>query len=325
MKESQDHEHDAIREMRAHFLVPPASEELFAGLDTLVPALPGEYRWLAEAFRNNLAAVLSTATIPFALASAGVHQSHLQRIHIAECIRALPEEDDPEGSGTDLDEIRSRDAHRIAHERMREFVESKEGQQVIIRDICNFLLGSLRHGLQAAAHELLQQGLVLLWSAFEVLFRDTFEFHLNRNPGSTRALVAHPTTRKRFEAEKLSLETLVEHGFDLSERIGTVLVAKQDFSDLPTLKSVYGVLFPRSTELHQGLADRNLWLLSQRRHLIVHRRGVVDQSYLDSTGEALPLGSRLSIAPDRFERDMKLVVEGGGVLLECLKGHEDSF
>ena len=60
--------------------------------------------------------------------------------------------------------------------------------------------------------------------AFEVLSRDAFETLLNKNPGNIQALISHPKTRKRFEAEKLPLDTLLHHGFDLSSRLGSVLV-----------------------------------------------------------------------------------------------------
>ncbi len=63
---------------------------------------------------------------------------------------------------------------------MREFAESEEGKNAIIGDVCGFLLAGLRDGeLESATKELIQQGTILVWSAFEVLFRDVFELHLN--------------------------------------------------------------------------------------------------------------------------------------------------
>jgi hypothetical protein len=240
-------------------------------------------------------------------------------MQIAERIRARSIESDAVGPGESLEEVRDREANQKAHGRMKEFIESEDGRNAIIRDVCRFLLDGLHHGLNEAAQELLRQGVILLWSAFEVFFRDVFELYLNRDPTRTKALVRHPDTRKRFEAEKVSLDTLVQHGFDLSRKIGSILVGQQDLSDLRTVKAAYPVLFPTASNLIAALANRDLWILFQRRHLIVHRRGVVDRAYIDETGDSLPIGSRLSITPARLENDLKIVLENGEALCVSLR------
>lgn len=236
------------RDLRTHFLVPPSAEETFAEFDAAAALLRPEYQPIAKAFHHSVASTLSTVAMPFALASASVEQSHFQRFHTAERIRALPL------VGEGLDEVREREASAKAHSHMHDFVQSKDGQNALIRDTCGFLLASLKHGLELAAQELLQQGLVLLWSAFEVLCRDTFETLLNQDPAKARALIGDPTTRKRFEAERLPLDTLAQYGFGLSTKLGTVLVGQQDFSDLRTAKAVYSVLYPGCSDLNQALS-----------------------------------------------------------------------
>lgn len=300
-----------IREMRSHFLVPPSPEAVFAEYDPAVLLIESEYQQLAKSFRHTVAATLSTVAVPFQLASSSAEHNHYQRHYLAEIIR----------SGADADaatEILER-VQAKAHERMREFVESEDGRNAVIRDTCEFLLRSLPGGLEFAAQELLQQGLVLLWSGFEVFFRDAFELFVNDNPTRVQLLVTDPVTRKRFEAQRFSLDTLVRHGFDLSTRLGTVLVEQQDFSDLTTIKAVYTVLFGNNDNLMRALADRELWTLYQRRHLVVHRRGVVDQAYLDATGESVVRGTRLSATPGQFEIALTTVVRAGKELLHSLR------
>src|SRR2546422_1053003 len=153
--------------MRAHFLVPASSAEIFTELDAAAVPLRAEYQALTKAFRHSLASAISTVAMPFALASASVEQSHFQRIHIAERIRARSLDEDAVQPGEDLEAVRERHAHTKADSRMREFVESEHGRNVLIRDTCGFLLTSLNYGLGPAAQELIQQGLVLAWSAFE--------------------------------------------------------------------------------------------------------------------------------------------------------------
>jgi hypothetical protein len=81
---------------------------------------------------------------------------------------------------------------------------------------------------------------------------------------------------------------------------------------------VYSVLFPSNERLNQALNKTELWVLFQRRHLIVHRRGVIDQIYLDATGENYPLGSKLNVRPDDFEASMRMVVAAGEALASSL-------
>jgi hypothetical protein len=56
-----------------------------------------------------------------------------------------------------------------------------------------------------------------------------------------------------------------------------------------------------------------------RRHLISHRSGVVDQQYLDETGESSTLlGRRLAINPEQVEALADAVERLGGVLISLL-------
>lgn len=309
-----------VRDMRKHFFVPPSAEESFAGLDAAAALLRPEYQPVFEAFRHSLMATISTVAMPFSLASASVERSHFQRFHAAERIRAhdfgdMFTEGDREGITNDQEETT---AHNEARSRMLDFLQSQDGRQALVRDTCQFLLASLGRGLERAAQELLQQGLALLWSAFEVLCRDTFETALNANPARAKALIEDPITRKRFEAGRLPLDTLLQYGFDLSARLGTVLVTQQDFSDLRTTKAVYSVLYPKCGDLHQALSHRDLWTLFQRRHLVVHRRCVIDQSYLDATGEMLAVGAHLTVTPQDLEGALDVVSSSGTSLARSI-------
>ncbi len=308
-----------IRKMQDHFFVPLDQSEVFTRLDKLIDELEARYRPLGQTFRYNLATMLSAVAMPFALASSSVHESHFQRFFMAERIRARAIEDASQ-SDEQIEEAREREAYKKARPRMDEFATSGEGKDTIVRGICSFLLASLEtEELKLAARELVQQGVILMWSAFEILFRDTFELHLNLNPRKAALLAENVYTRKRFQVEKISLDTLVEHEFDFSERMGTVVFGQQDFSDLPTIKSACFVLFGSSAELVKCLNDPGLWLVYQRRHLLVHRRGIADKNYIDNTRDDIPLGSRLEVSPKDLEEHLKSVLNAGEALLHCLR------
>jgi hypothetical protein len=74
-----------------------------------------------------------------------------------------------------------------------------------------------------AANELILQGVVLCWGAFEVFARDCFIAHLNAKPDRTLVLLADSVAKRRFELSKVSVEILATQSFNLSQRMGTLL------------------------------------------------------------------------------------------------------
>ena len=302
-------------QMREHFAL-PVGDEKFKSFDAAFDGVPVSLQSAFRTFRHNLMGTVSTVAMPFNFAFTSVQEKHFQRLHIARDLANLPLPGQP--TTQDEDKERDRKALEEARAEMQAFVGSNEGSNVIIRDVCSFLLHSLEHGFKDAAQELLHQGLVLLWSAFEVLLRDVFEAKLNDEPLQIKLLVDNPKTRKRFEAEKLPLETLLEHGFDLSARVGTVLVGQQNFNDFPSAKGIYSVLFPNDAALNDALDQNELWKLYQRRHLIVHRRGAIDHAFLNATGETHAIGSQLNISPRQFDTAFKAVLAAGTALASAV-------
>ena len=125
--------------------------------------------------------------------------------------------------------------------------------------------------------------------------------------------------RGTWTAKPISLDTLIEYDFDLSKKLGTILVVRQDFSDLPAIKTISSILFSSCSNLANLLNSSDLWLLYQRRHLFVHRRGIVDKIYLNNTSEAAPLGTALEVPPKDFEKHFSAVLKTGEALLRCFQ------
>jgi hypothetical protein len=204
---------------------------------------------------------------------------------------------------------------------MQEFSASPDGRDRIAADACGFLLEALSSpSLSAAAAELLLQGTVLIWSALEVLSRDLFEAVLNADPKRALALMQEPTAKQRLQS-KFTLEELAASGFDLSSSLGSLLSTQQDFSDIRTIKAVMLPALQSDSELEATLSEKTLWVLCQQRHLIVHRRGVVDSRYLQMTGESRQIGQRLVVTPDELEAQIDSVIVAGRALLGTANKH----
>ncbi len=315
----------AVEKMRTYFFVPPDVGSFMAEVNQLASGAELPMAEIARAFAHNVSAVISTVSIPFTLASTSVHRQHYWRFGTAERIRARMIEQEENETEEALERRRDAHAGKRADERMQEFLATSDGTNTVTEDICHFLLSGFKEqGGADAASELLHQGVVLLWGAFEVLARDIFQQYVNVNPKALQRLLSDASTRKRFEQQKFSVEFLAEHGFDVSAKMGTILANQQDLSDLLTIKAVYLALFPNNEAIRQSLNERGLWMLSQQRHLIVHRRAVVDQRYVEATNTTCLVGTRLMITPRDLVDYLKLVCQAGTTLIsatsENLKG-----
>jgi hypothetical protein len=312
---------DLATDVTNKFFVPRPPSEILTGFGGLTNSLSPEYAPPAAAFEQNVSAVLATIGMPVTLALASAERSHWQRIYTAERIRARGLDAEPGENESDLEARRDEHALKSASEKMREYVTSSDGPSQIGADACAFLLRSLDSSdLSAAAAELLLQGTVLTWSALESLSRDLFELILNSDPTKVKNIMLESTTRQRLQS-KFTLDELAMHGFDLSSSLGTLLSSQQDFSDIRTIKATMLPALNADATLAAALGDKTLWVLCQQRHLIVHRRGVIDFRYLEATGEQLPTGSRLSVSPSQLESQLAAVVSAGTALLAAAGRH----
>ncbi len=93
--------------------------------------------------------------------------------------------------------------------------------------------------------------------------------------------------------------------------MGTVFSQKQPIDSASTIRDVFGALSPRADTLRGMLEKDRFWLLNRRRNLILHRRAVVDETYLSNTGDRVELGSRLEIDVTDIQTDLELVRDTG--------------
>ncbi|MGA2904454.1 MAG: hypothetical protein ABSD98_11520 [Candidatus Korobacteraceae bacterium] len=136
----------------------------------LLTKVPAGVVKIVEAFDHNISAVISTMGIPVALANAAAHANLWTQVLGAERIRAGMDED-PESA-----ESRARTLER-AKKHMERHLAADDAQAIIGNEMCDFLLAVYdQPQIPRAAAELHGQGIVLVWSAFEVLARDLFAY-----------------------------------------------------------------------------------------------------------------------------------------------------
>ncbi len=308
---------ELIEGLREQFLIPVENEFLSEPRQIVVQLRP-PYKSLGEAFLHNLDSVISTVTIPFTLVSSSVNYRHRVRLRTAECIRTLSLDMEDGETEELLERRREQHALKAAEKRMAEFAKSPKGVEMMVRDTCAFLRIGVEVGaLDVAAKNLLLQGVVLVWGSFEVLAHDLFVAYVNQTPKVVKTLIKDPVIRRKiFQLLRDPIEMLAEHDFDLSNSMGSVLAERQDLSDLLTLKKILLATFADNVSLREALSVRELWTLNQQRHLIVHRRGVVDKEYIEKTGRRDQIGSQLVISPTTLEYYLALIRDAGVALLQ---------
>lgn len=306
-------------ELEKYFFLPVPENELLAEIIDLSNNLDSNYSDTAETFIHNIKSMISVVSMPVVLGSSAIQDKHFTRFHMAERIRSLKTDFkiDETVSEEPHEVARDKTANQIANEKFSKFVETKEGKSNLAIDTCEFLLKTVSNSeLINASNILQQQGIVLLWGAFEILAKDAFIIYVDKNPISIKSLQENPSTKNRFELQKFTSEILIEHEFDLSNNMGKVIGRNQDFSDIVTIKETYDTLFPDSVSERNILREKDLWNLSQKRHLIVHRRGIVDQKFLNKTGLELNVGDEINISPEKLYSYVKQTIQCGIAILK---------
>jgi len=67
------------------------------------------------------------------------------------------------------------------------------------------------------------------------------------------------------------------------------------------------------------MQDLGIWALYQERHLIVHRRSIVDARFIEAIGENLVVGSELVIKAERLEQRFRETRDAGIQILKAVR------
>jgi hypothetical protein len=276
----------------SYFALPFGAEtEFIAPLDSLIPQFRQEFQGIAKAFRKNLDGVTAVAWLPVRSAIANVSS----RMHIAEALRVLRDENPDEP-------VDNESAFSLASLRVSQLLATPEGS----KEMADRVIADLERSLQSdafriSAAEILRQSIVLMWGSLEVLSSDTWALLLNLRPNLSLDLLQNERTKKWFQPKEL-ISVLKEYGFDVSRNMGDVWLKWNRLDNLIAIREAFDAVLPHDEHLRSTLRQDSLWMLNQRRNLIVHRRGIVDKQYLTNTGDALEIGQELRIDPIYMEK-----------------------
>lgn len=306
---------DLARRVMKIFLVEGAEDFGCDKIKEVIDSIPVELKPAGLAFVSNLSGMLSTICMPVTIASASAQQWRYRQILMAERIRYKGR---LSGAGRT-----EKETNELAQKRFKDELSSKDGVDRITDATSEFLLHLHNDSLvKEAAAELLLQGIVLAWGAVEILARDVLEATVNAKPIIGKQLLDSPEGRKIYQIKAIDLETLAKFDFNVSNNFGSIIVQFQDFSKLSVIRTTYESMYQNNNKLRDILRSKDLWILNQRRHLIVHNRSVADRRYIDSTGDSISTGDKLKITPRDIEKYLSLVQAVG---IEIINAARTSF
>lgn len=169
------------------------------------------------------------------------------------------------------------------------------------------------------------------WTAFETMAGDLWETTLNLHPKSLanlngkgarfgKAKTQGYARRENDETRSIRLDLLQEHGFNVAQKMGTILRQQCDFSRLSGIRRAYASAFSEDASSIDGvLRDMALDALSAVRNLLVHKAGVIDSEYYRrAKGTKAPtanVGTQLSLDGEIVVGLIKPVINCGADLI----------
>ena len=298
-----------------------APENYFQPLDTIIPPdTDAAFFEITRALRRNLEAAVVVGNFPFTMVHTSVGDRLFQSILAAEAIRQLKSDSESSLAHASPEESK-KIARKKASEEFHERMQSGE-TLTYVRDA---VLGDLSHHLidqqfKSAAAEILRQTLVMIWGAFEVFVTDTIIQVFNDEPKLAALLLKHDITKRHFPHRGIPIESLADYGFDVGRSMGSLLFGERQLDSLPLIRDILSVLAPKHAELQKLLGSTELWILWQRRHLIVHHRGIVDKAYLAKTPDKIAVGTQLELTSDYVESSLVLIRDVSVALIAAYRG-----
>lgn len=305
-----------------YFLLPFNLDELVKPMHDIAEQSLDSLKLPAEIFVSAIKAAYTTTTLPYLLARSRAFALYFQRIHMSERIKDVTFEDTQDVSENKYDEEREKVVVTRANKIFRKFIKSDEGVDACGNDISRFLIELLNEeDISKASNELLYQGVISLWSAFEVMVRDVLTAMLNESPQLSERLLSDVSTKKYFDMPKISVHELSTIDYDLSNKMGSILFGSRDFSDIRAIKAATIAIIGEA-KIAEVLNNDSLWRLNQDRHLIVHRRGIVDAKYLKGIKSQYKIGQSIVVSPTELEEYFKVIINCGMNIFSCLEKAE---
>jgi hypothetical protein len=295
--------------------IPQDVTTFFIDLDRVLTKCQGNLLTVGRAFKGNLEGVSTLVSIPYRIARlfVGEHKQAEVRERVNLAIRSAFSR-----PGALSDKVDS--FNGSLEEMLSELSQPNVPRQLALKALDLAARTLEVSSLKKSIEEILRQALVLTWGAVEVLANDLAAELLNGNPQ-----LASQVLKKVSDDHRLDVRTLEEYRFNLSESFGTYLCDRWPINSVKRMKDVLSLIFSTDPEVQRELARDDLWHLGQSRHLIVHRRGIVDSRHLRSIkSSVLSVGDLLPVTLVDVQRYQESARDLGIALLDAATGRTET-
>jgi hypothetical protein len=112
---------------------------------------------------------------------------------------------------------------------------------------------------------------------------------------------------KQFLDKEIKVKRILDLKFDLKDDIGKLIVEDNDFQKIDNVEKIYKNKL--SVELFTKKEKMILKRIFSIRHLIVHRSGIIDQTFISEMGIDCKIGTRICYERDEILRMIKFIDE----------------
>ncbi len=271
-------------------------------------------------YEKNMELVLTLLALPLTLLAVGAAESH-RLAFFAQAMVSTGNVDKWHKS----EEAKKEVAEEV--DRLFQEFDRKGGSGSSIIDDAKLRLEKMSSlpQIENSLRALVFSGISISWAAFESLAKDLWIAALNTRP---RELAQTAFSRLPDSADQNELTrkyvpvgVLARYGFDVRDKLGTILEARFDFTSYSGIRTAYSSAFGNDGELPIIFGNSSPGTLEAMRHLVVHRAGYVDEEYTRRTGQKFPMGSILQVPGRQFSELIKATAK-----VSCdLALHVDGF
>ncbi|MBA4075394.1 MAG: hypothetical protein C0508_10150, partial [Cyanobacteria bacterium PR.023] len=194
--------------------------------------------------------------------------------------------------------------------------ESKDNDKISKNIISLIICGLDQHPeIMDWLEHLIQLSLCSGWTAYEVLSEDLWEELVNESVEAAKNVCRGDSFQN--QSKKLDLNLLFNYDFNLANQMGTVLKERYHFSSEKGIKTAFeDCLTYKPGQKKQIVRNDALYEIEQKRHLIQHSGGIVDEGYRENTKSALIVGEKLSITAKDLDDALTEITNAGFALLD---------
>lgn len=164
----------------------------------------------------------------------------------------------------------------------------------------------------------------MAWAAFETFSSDTFRLLFTSDLARLQQVAAAQAKGTPWSDVPKRLLRWIQDQMQANPTL-TKEDAFDSFASLPSMtlraaRHFCQIVFPFDASLLASINAAELSKLSARRHLLMHAAGIVDQEYLNNSGEVLPLRSQLFVTPRELALGFRAVSAASKALATATAG-----